>query len=207
MSGANRVIFYVDGFNFYFGLKSKGWRKYFWLDCVSFFSKFLRSHQQLIEVNYFSARPFGEDKRRKQEAFFSCNKDNSQFHLYLGKFLRKKVICRKCGDTHFTYEEKETDVDIAVKMINDVVLDRCDITILVSADSDIIPPINFIKEFKPLHKIFVYFPPNRFSYDLKGKAHRDVKLENHEAKFQDSLLDSPFILKNGTELTKPSSWS
>ena len=27
-----RVIAYVDGFNLYFGLKSKGWQRYYWLD-------------------------------------------------------------------------------------------------------------------------------------------------------------------------------
>jgi len=28
----DRVIAYVDGFNLYFGLKSKGWRRYYWLN-------------------------------------------------------------------------------------------------------------------------------------------------------------------------------
>lgn len=28
----NRVIAYIDGFNLYFGLKSKGFKKYYWLD-------------------------------------------------------------------------------------------------------------------------------------------------------------------------------
>jgi len=27
-----RRIFYIDDFNLYFGLKDKGWRKYYWLD-------------------------------------------------------------------------------------------------------------------------------------------------------------------------------
>jgi len=27
-----RVIAYIDGFNLYFGLKSKGWKRYYWLD-------------------------------------------------------------------------------------------------------------------------------------------------------------------------------
>ena len=27
-----RVNAYIDGFNLYFGLKSKGWRRYYWLD-------------------------------------------------------------------------------------------------------------------------------------------------------------------------------
>ena len=28
----SRVVAYVDGFNLYFGLRSKGWKKYYWLD-------------------------------------------------------------------------------------------------------------------------------------------------------------------------------
>ena len=28
----SRVIVYIDGFNLYFALRSKGWRKYYWLD-------------------------------------------------------------------------------------------------------------------------------------------------------------------------------
>jgi hypothetical protein len=27
-----RVITYVDGFNLYFGMRSRGWRRYYWLD-------------------------------------------------------------------------------------------------------------------------------------------------------------------------------
>lgn len=206
MNNPKRVIFYIDGFNFYYGLKTKGWRKYYWLDCVSFFEKFLKPYQQLVELNYFSAKPKGSDKSQRQETFFSSNKVNSKFQLHLGKFLKKKVTCNVCGNVRNTFEEKQTDVDIAVKMIGDVVFDKCDISILVSADSDLIPPINFIKEFNPSHKIFVYFPHNRFSFELKNKALRVVKLENHENKFSSSLLPDPVTLQNGTILNKPNTW-
>ena len=27
-----RVMTYIDGFNLFFGLKSKGWRRYYWYD-------------------------------------------------------------------------------------------------------------------------------------------------------------------------------
>jgi len=28
----DRVITYIDGFNLYFGLKSKDWQRYYWLN-------------------------------------------------------------------------------------------------------------------------------------------------------------------------------
>lgn len=38
-----KVIVYVDGFNFYYGLKSKKWKPYYWLDFVKFFSSFFET--------------------------------------------------------------------------------------------------------------------------------------------------------------------
>jgi uncharacterized LabA/DUF88 family protein len=124
----------------------------------------------------------------------------------LGKFLAKKSTCRSCGHSYIFHEEKQTDVDIATQMIRDVVLDRCDITILVSADSDLIPPINFIREYNPNHKIIVYFPPKRFSNDLKTIANTYLKLEHHRAKFELSFLPNPVTLANGYQLGKPVNW-
>ena len=38
-------------------------------------------------------------------------------------------------------EEKKTDVNISVRMIKDCIQDKTDKLILVSADSDLIPPL------------------------------------------------------------------
>ena len=43
-----RVIACIDGFNFYFGLRSDArWKKYFWLDVVKFFELGLKEDQEL----------------------------------------------------------------------------------------------------------------------------------------------------------------
>ncbi len=48
-----KVIVYVDGFNFYYGLKSdRRWKRYYWLDLVSLFEKFMRPDQELLKVKY-----------------------------------------------------------------------------------------------------------------------------------------------------------
>jgi uncharacterized LabA/DUF88 family protein len=199
-----RVIFYIDGFNLYFGLRSKNWKKYYWLDLVKFCEQFIHSHQELIRVNYFSAIQKSKGKQDRQDLFLSANKQNPRFRLFLGKFLEKTIDFK--GQKIKTYEEKETDVHIAVQMIRDIVLDECDISILISADSDLIPPIDFIKEIKPKHKIFVYFPPARFSYDLRQKATNFISLENHELKFKASQFPEEVSLPNGYILKRPQNW-
>lgn len=202
-----RVIVYVDGFNFYFGLKSSKWKKYYWLDLVSFFSNFIKPHQVLVQVNYFSAIPHDKGKADRQDLFFSANKLNPRFKLHLGKFLEKKVTCRACKNSHVSYEEKESDVRIATTMISDIVNDKCDISILVSADSDLIPPIEFIQEYTPTHKIFVYFPPKRFSNDLINKSNGYIKLERHEEKFLKSMLPDEIIHPSSQyRIKRPEKW-
>lgn len=201
-----RVIVYVDGFNFYYGLKGRGWKKYYWLDVFKFFSSFLKPHQELVEVNYFSAVPDNKGQQQRQDLFFSANLLNPNFKLHLGKFLKKSVVCRSCKASHFTYEEKESDVRLATKMISDVVGNRCDVSILVSADSDLIPPIEFIKAYKSNHKIFAYFPPQRESINLIKLTDQYTKLERHEAKFAACLLDDEIESHTGFILKKPLSW-
>lgn len=51
-----RVIVYVDGFNLYFGLRSKGWRRHYWLDLVKLAEALLKPDQQLAGVHYFTSR-------------------------------------------------------------------------------------------------------------------------------------------------------
>jgi len=201
-----RVCIYVDGFNFYFGLKSKGWKKYYWLDIVKFFEHFIKPHQELVQLTYFSAIPLNKDKHDRQDLFFSANRLNPKFRLELGKYLPKTKTCRVCNSKHISFEEKETDVKIAIKMISDVIYDVCDITILVSADSDLVPPIEFIKSYNPIHKIFIYFPPNRFSSNLNAIATKTKKLDGATVEFSNSLLPDSIRLSNGFTIKRPDKW-
>lgn len=201
-----RVIVYVDGFNFYNGLKSKKWKKFYWLNIVPFFESFMKPHQELVAVYYFSAIPLGNNgKSDRQDLFFSANKLNNRFRLTLGKYVKKDIPVGNGQFVH-TYEEKETDVRVAVQMIADVIDDACDISILVSADSDLVPPIEFIKSHKPNHKIFIYFPPNRFSYNMNTLC-QCVKLEKFRQRFEANMLPEEVTLSNGYIAKRPRKWN
>ena len=54
-AGCERVIVYVDGFNLYYGLRAKGWRRYHWLDVRLLAQNLLRSSQSLAMVRYFTS--------------------------------------------------------------------------------------------------------------------------------------------------------
>ena len=206
MESKNRIIVYVDGFNFYHGLKDKKWRKFYWLDVVSFFEKFMKPDQELIEVNYFSAPSLDSEKSNRQDLFFSANKLNPRFNLFLGKYISKPVTCFKCKHKYLRHEEKKTDVSIATQLIGNFIKQRCDVSILVSADSDLIPPLEFIRELNPKHKIFAYFPPKRYSSDLFKFCDNSIYLERYEARFSQNILSDEITLKNGFIAKRPIHW-
>ncbi len=199
-----RVNVYVDGFNLYYGLKSKKWKKYYWIDIVRFFEQFIKPNQVLEQVYYFTAVPKNTIKKDRQDLFFSANKLNPKFKLIFGKYLEKTV--RYCGQEFKTYEEKQTDVNIAVEMIRNVVFNKCDISILVSADSDLLPPINLLRELSPEHKIFVFFPPNRYSTDLANHCDNSINLLRYEQRFKKAIMEEEIQLPNGYIIKKPSTW-
>ena len=92
--GKQRVIVYIDGFNFYYGLRGdRRWKKYYWLDVVKLFEAFMRPNQELVAVKYFSARPDDIERSRRQNAFFQANKENPKFHLVLGDHLLQVWEC------------------------------------------------------------------------------------------------------------------
>ena len=198
-----KVIVYVDGFNLYYGLKKNlKWRRYYWLDVVCFFEM----NQELVCVKYFSAKPDNLDKALRQNAFFQANKENPKFQLFLGKYLRKNIKCYNCGFVIQTYEEKESDVRIATQIVNDANNHYCDVAIVVSADSDMVPAIELAMAAGT--KVFVYFPPFHRSNSLSSiSTSRVINLERYESRFRQCILPDVVHLESADfDLTIPDKW-
>lgn len=97
------------------------------------------------------------------------------------------------ASSQFQDRKKKTDVNISVRMMADCVQGKVDSVVLISADTDLIPPLDFIYENCKSIKIKVYFPPSNFSHDIKdfGKA-RNIKVKelvNNIDRFFRSKMD------------------
>ena len=148
-----KVTVYIDGFNFYYGLRTKrkveaAWAKAYWVDLVKFFEMFLGENQELTKVVYFTASPLNKEKSSRQSSFLNANKllNGDKFEIVRGKYLEKKIVCPNCKYTIIRPEEKKTDVNISIRMITDCFQEKTDSLILVSGDSDLLPPIEFIQK-------------------------------------------------------------
>lgn len=164
----DRLIVYVDGFNLYHGLHDK-WRcQQLWLD-LDALARRLRPRSNLVKVNYFTA-PVLDDPgaASRQSDYQAALKAHSRgtVEITQGRYQVKNQTCRNCGSSYKRYEEKETDVNIAVRLVSDAAIGRMDSALLISADSDLTPAVRTARQVNPQLFIAAAFPPKRYSAEL-----------------------------------------
>jgi len=200
-----RVIAYVDGYNLYHGLKSKGWKRFYWLDIQKLAQQFLKPDQKLVKTRYFTTvvkQP--DDKRRRQTVFLDALSTLPDFTIHYGQFLSETITCRVCGHTYTTHHEKMTDVNISVELMTDASQDRLDVALLLSADSDLVGPVNAVQRLFPTKRVIAVFPPGRSSFALKQAANAVLHIGRVE--LVKSLLPENVVRPDGITLHRPSEW-
>jgi hypothetical protein len=206
------VKFYIDGFNFYRGLKEAKWKKYYWIDLVKLSQNLVRKYKdfEVIEVNYFTAKPiFNQDQLKRQGILFNVNKklNPGLFNLHYGEYQKKNIKClADCQKEFLVPTEKRTDVNIATQIMGDYFLKKCDVIALVTGDNDLIPPIKLIKEIDPQKEIFIFYPPFRDKSELFKYANKAVRLFDCTQLFIESKMDEKIDFQDGTSYTIPEKW-
>ena len=211
-----RVSFFIDGFNFYHALRCQrrtdsDYQRFYWIDFVKLFQQFIDTGQVLHKVYYFTASPLVLEKSNRQSQLLEANKalNPDLFEVIRGQFYEKQVRCKVCRNLYTISEEKHTDVNIAVQMLCDCSTDNVDTIVLVSADSDLLSPLQSIKRLYPEKKIRVYFPP-----ELRSGALTDfmreigkhvVRLKYSKPRFLTSIMPDT-VTADGKSFTIPQKW-
>src|SRR5687767_12045336 len=123
-----RSIVYIDGFNLYYGAIRGGPDK--WLDLQDYFRR-LRQADQIQRIYYFTALVRGAGRVR-QETYLRALSTLPLVTIVLGNYKYKQVpcnvrVCTHVGDRFFSVpEEKRTDVNIAIQMLDDAYQNTCD---------------------------------------------------------------------------------
>ena len=204
----DRVAFYIDGFNLYFGIKHKikkqGWRNCLWLDLCALCDALMRPNQKRVICKYFTARISGNNhKQRKQTVYLEALKTFPDLEIIYGRFQMARQLCSICDEEYFKPEEKMTDVNIAIEMVQDAHANKFDIAILISADSDFVPPVQILQSLGK--KVIVALPPRNKSQQLRNTA--DAVTVIGRGRIYQNQLPEKIIGINGYELCKPADWS
>jgi len=203
-----RVVAYVDGFNLYFGLKAKGWKKHYWLDLKGLATSLLKPGQTLEGVHYFTSRiqPNGRNvaDMQRQSDYLDALATLPSLTIHYGHYLQKSKRCLHCGATWMDYEEKMTDVNIAMQLLTDAFDDHVDTALVISADSDLTTPVRQVRARFPAKRVIVAQSPGRNSVQLACAATAAFTIS--ETKVRQSQLPVTVTTASGYVFQRPAHW-
>ncbi|MEE9453402.1 MAG: NYN domain-containing protein [Paracoccaceae bacterium] len=206
-----RTIVYIDGFNLYYGcLKGKPQR---WLDLEALFKLLLKPENEIVKIKYFTAKvkskPNNLSAPQRQDVYFRALKAfNLRVSIYYGHFLSHRVRMPNANPPPNTYEvikteEKGSDVNLSVHLLNDAWKDIYDCAVVVSNDSDMAEAMRLVRQNHPQKVIGLFTPGtmSRTSEQLKKHAHFVKKIRDGAVK--SSQLPDPIP---DTKIRKPNNW-
>lgn len=159
-----KTIFYVDGYNLYYGCLKHSTHK--WLDLKILLAEQILHQQdpesQLLHINYFTAPILakvasrGGQAANAQSAYSRALQNHLKDHIRIiqGYYALEKgnlpvyqhPLDKQNRTNVWRLEEKQTDVNIALEAYRDAVKGRADQLVFVTNDTDIAPALKMIRE-------------------------------------------------------------
>lgn len=210
-----RVSYVIDGFNLYHSLKDAqrdlGGRSTRWLDLQSLCKSYLYLYGRqavLRDVEYVSAlarhlEAHKPDVTARHRRYVECL-EATGVDISLNRFKEKMIRCGSCGKMNKRYEEKETDVAIAVSVLSKLARDVCDIVVILSGDTDLAPVVREANVLYPSKQVAFAFPYRRKNQELARLAPRSFSISKEQ--YCKHQLENPYLLPNGRSLYKPENW-
>jgi len=162
-----RVSAYIDGFNFFETSKGKDWYPYGWCNWTKTIQNYSPGAQ--VRVLYFTSdiSPRNRGANHRQKLHLLAMEKIAGAEIVKGQFRERSVRCRACDepmrcarcgkDTKLT--EKQTDVNIAIRLVENAIDQSFDRAFLVSADLDLIPAIRMALRRHDRARFGILFPP------------------------------------------------
>lgn len=211
-----RTYIYVDGFNFYYGAIKD--TPYKWLDFKKLFQNLLDPSHNIISIKYFTAEVTGKidpnQPIRQQTYLRALRKHIPEISIFLSHFTSHNVyrfLAHPPDDRLFgkkikfarivNTEEKGSDVNLAVHLLNDAWLDLYDCAVIVSNDLDIVEAMKLVKTHHT--KKIGLLTPWRYNPLKKLQAQADFGKKIRQGVMGVSQLPDPIP---GTKIHKPRTW-
>jgi len=147
-----RVSFFIDGFNLYHALENKNnnLQCFKWLNLRKLAESYLRKQDTLVDILYFTALAYWDAGKVSRHKLFIQAQESFDVKTIYGEFKKVTKHCEKCDKNYKTHEEKQTDVNIAIKLFEQARLDTYDNAVILSGDSD-----------RPSNRKLFYARPNK----------------------------------------------
>jgi uncharacterized LabA/DUF88 family protein len=140
-------------------------------------AQIVRRSQSLTATYYFSAFANWLPVEKARHKEYVAALEWAGVTPVMGHFKNKDRKCPKCHHQWQGHEEKETDVNIALYLLNEAYKDTYDAALIVSRDSDLKPAIAMVRQEFPQKEVIVVAPPHLgHSVDLLNVASSKRKI-------------------------------
>lgn len=170
-----RILVLIDGYNYYHKISSYQKRQNIcvkWLDYMSLLKAAVKSHLKSdnfeLEIYFFSAiaKHRGLESQLRHRTYIKALK-KSGVEVVLGEFKEKYIYpCSDCkqktrDERILKHEEKHTDVNVAITLLEKALTNKFDRAYLLSEDNDYVPVVKRVKELFPEKEIIICPPPQK----------------------------------------------
>lgn len=203
-----KASIYVDGFNFYYGaLKNTPYR---WLD-IAKLCRIMLPRDTIHQIKYFTAlvnpRPADPDQLTRQQVYLRALQTISNLEIIYGHFLTHEIMMPLAPPKNgyvkvIKTEEKGSDVNLALHLLSDGYKNAYDVAVVVSNDSDLLLPIQFVK--KELGKMTGILNPQKYPSRVLT-ANADFVKNIRKGVLSKSLFPKTLTDSRGT-FKKPAPW-
>jgi len=203
-----------------------------WSLCESLVSSALGTGVSMDSAHYFSALahhtdPTGHGSVARHRVYKRAL-ESSGITVHMGRFKKKTASCAvfrqlarsgspppacekapgvPCNGKYMTWEEKETDVAMACKIMQLALTDVCEHIVVVSGDADLLPAIRQVRSLLPSLGVTVAFPYGRLRHnkDLANAASSTVSIT--QALYVANQFPDPYAPpRAGAPIAKPVGW-
>ena len=200
-----KVSVFIDGYNLYHAVERLKKPHLKWVNLFSLFAIFAPPELdfKIIRVIFFTAPPTHKSKE-VQKRYYNYIRVLEHYGVEIveGKFKEKLISYADDNGKLFTkktYEEKESDVNIALAILEDAFEKTSDKILVATNDSDISPAIRLALTKNSNLKINVITPPleqgRKANFDLMdacGDVHRTKK----QVFFKTRMISEEHLEKN-----------
>lgn len=151
-----RTAVYVDGFNLYYrALKNTSYK---WVDLLALSKQMIQPTNNIVRIKYFTARVKPNRKKPDQHVHQDAYLQAIQTHIpcleviegtFLTSITKMPIAQPAAGGPKFIdvikSEEKGSDVNLAVHLVNDACESAFDVALVISNDSDLAEAIRLAR--------------------------------------------------------------
>lgn len=142
----SRLLIYVDAYNLYHAMRDESWPNYLKWSSYARLGQLFAQGEETVEVKVFTALANHFPGSLNRQRLWIAAQQAEGCQVILGNFKKKNRSCKSCGTTWVGHEEKETDVNLAIHLINDSWRHPHSRQLVLTNDTDIRPALVMLRQ-------------------------------------------------------------